>query len=93
MEFKDIKIKVPKEMIVYLNVSDEKSEIERNAMILYPYIKNLTISHGKAAEILGISKLELIELYGEKGLAYIDMDMDEIESDLSAIKEARKVSA
>lgn len=93
MELTDVKIKVPKEMIIYLDVSDKNSEIERNAMILYPYIKNLTISHGKAAEILGISKWELIELYGEKGLSYLDMEIDEIESDLATIKEARKVSA
>lgn len=44
----------------------------RNAMLLYPYIKNDTISHGKAAEMLGIPKMELIELYGSLGIAYPD---------------------
>ena len=33
--------------------------------MLYPYILNQTISHGRAAEILGIRKSELIDLYDE----------------------------
>ena len=49
-------------------VCDNKSdELRRNALLLYPFIKNETISHGRAAEILGISKWELIELYGSEG--------------------------
>lgn len=42
-------------------------------MMIYPYIKNLIISHGRAAEILGISKWELITLYDN--MAYLDQDI------------------
>lgn len=38
----------------------------------YIHIKNDTISHGKAAEMLGIPKMGLIELYGSLGIAYPD---------------------
>ena len=56
------------EDIADLMVCDNKSdELRRNALLLYPFIKNETISHGHAAEILGISKWELIELYGSEG--------------------------
>lgn len=78
MTMTDVKIQVPDEMVSYVIANDEQSELTRNAMLLYPYIKNLTISHGKAAEILGIRKYELINLYGELGLPYLDQDMDEI---------------
>lgn len=37
-------------------------------MILYPYVHDGIISHGRAAEILGIFKMDLIVLYGELGL-------------------------
>ena len=44
------------EDIADLMVCDNKSdELRRNALLLYPFIKNETISHGRAAEILGIS--------------------------------------
>lgn len=82
MEMKELNITVPKEMFVYLMVDEDRTELERNAMMLYPYIKNLTISHGRAAEILGISKWELIALYDRIGLAYLDQDISEVEDDM-----------
>lgn len=82
MESAKIEINVPKEMILYVNSKDKKEELERNALILYPYIKNLTISHGRAAEILGIRKLDLITLYNEIGLPYLNMDISEVEEDV-----------
>ena len=51
-------------------------------MLLYPYIKNLTISYGRAAEILGICKQELIELYDNLGLPYLDQDIQEVEDEV-----------
>ena len=69
-------------------VCDNKSyELRRNALLLYPIIKNETISHGRAAEILGISKWELIELYGSEGFSYIDQNWDEAEQDAANVME------
>lgn len=47
------------------------------------HILIITISHGKAAEILGISKYDLIELYNQMGLAYLSMDISEIEDEVA----------
>ena len=82
MESAKIEISVPKEMIIYVNSKDKKEELKRNALILYPYITDLTISHGRAAEILGIRKLDLITLYNEIGLPYLNMDISEVEEDV-----------
>lgn len=82
MDFTNVNIKVPIGMAMYLTPQNKKAELERNALLLYPYINDKTISHGKAAEILGISKSELISLYDHLGLAYLSMDISEIESDL-----------
>ena len=90
MEMKEISIKIPKEMSVYLMVNEDQTELERNALMLYPYIKNLTISHGRAAEILGISKWELIQLYDHLGLAYLDQDISEVESDMETYKRLKE---
>lgn len=82
MTYSDINIKVPTGMVAYIIPNDSETELMRNAMMLYPYIKNLTISHGKAAEILGIRKCELIEMYDQMGLAYLDIDIAEVEEEL-----------
>ncbi len=86
MELKELSIKIPKEMLVYLAIDDDRTELQRNAMMLYSYIKNLTISHGRAAEILGISKWELITLYDNMGLAYLDQDISDIMADVRTYK-------
>ena len=89
MTMTDVKIQVPDEMVSYVITNDEKSERMRNAMLLYPYIKNLTMSHGKAAEILGIRKYELIDLYDKIGLPYLDQNIDEIDEEVQYWKKLK----
>ena len=89
MTMTDVKIQVPDEMVSYVITNDEQSELTRNAMLLYPYIKNLTMSHGKAAEILGIQKYELIELYNKLGLSYLDQNIDEINEEVQYWKKLK----
>ena len=83
MTFTDVSIRVPDGMKMYLRPRGQRAELERNALLLYPYIKDKTISHGKAAEILGIPKFDLIELYNNMGLAYLSMDISEIEEEVA----------
>ena len=85
----DVKIQVPDEMVSYVITNDEQSELMRNAMLLYPHIKDLTMSHGKAAEILGIRKYELIDLYNKLGLSYLDQDIDEINEEVQYWKKLK----
>ncbi len=82
MTFTDVNIKVPIGMAMYLKPQNKHAELERNALLLYPYINDRTISHGKAAEILGISKYDLIELYDNMGLAYLSIDISEAEDEV-----------
>lgn len=90
MELTDVKIKVPIGMRNYIDLEDEHDELQRNALILYPAIKNLTISHGRAAEILGINKLDLIQLYAELGLSYFDLDISEVEDELETYNRLKR---
>lgn len=83
VKISSVNITVPSEMVSYIAAKDKNMELQRNALLLYPYIKNMTISHGKAAEILGIPKWELIELYDGLGLPYLDIDIHEIEEEIS----------
>jgi predicted HTH domain antitoxin len=78
----DVSITVPEGMKMYIQPADKRAELERNALILYPYINNKTISYGRAAEILGIPKYDLIELFDNMGIAYLSMDISEIEEEV-----------
>lgn len=47
------------------------------------------MSHGKAAEILGLHKIDLIKLYGKLDLPYFDETEEEFEEDLAVLKKLR----
>ena len=58
-------------------------------MQCYPYIKRGVMSYGKAAEMLGLHKIDLITLYGKLGLSYFDETEEEYEEDLAVLKKLR----
>lgn len=84
-------MEIPDEMLEFAMPSNKDEQLRINAMILYPYIRQGMISHGRAAEILGIFKIDLITLYGKMGLSYIDMSEDEMEEELETVKYLKEV--
>ncbi len=82
-----VNMEMPEEMVSFVMRPGKEEQLKRNAMILYPYVHDGVISHGRAAEILGIFKMDLIVLYGKLGLPYIEMTEDEIEEELKTVKE------
>lgn len=85
-----VTIRVPEGMSKYLTSIDSETELTRNALLLYPYILNQTISHGGAAEILGIRKSELIDIYDKMGYSYLDMTMNDLDSELETYRQLKK---
>ena len=85
-----ITIEVPVGMSKYLEVINPELELTRNALLLYPYILNQTISHCRAAEILGIRKSELIDLYDKLGYSYFDIIQDDLDDELNSFRELKK---
>ena len=85
-----VTIKVPIGMSKYLHPSNAETELTRNALLLYPYILNQTISHGHAAELLGIRKSELIDIYDRLGYSYLDMTMDDLDAELDTFRQLKQ---
>ena len=85
-----VQLVIPEAMAPFINHSDDELGDVRNAMILYPYIRRGEMSHGYAANIIGISKRELIELYGSLGLPYFNQSEDEVLTDIGILKTARE---
>ena len=83
MDLATLTFKVPKEMEIFGTENKCRSELARNALILLPYIQDMTISHGRAAELLGISKETLIDLYGDMGIPYIDGSVQSVNEEIA----------
>jgi hypothetical protein len=92
MKTVDIQISIPEDMISYMNEENNEYIFERNAMLLYPFIHNLTISHGRAAEILGVHKTDLIEFYDSIGIPYLDQTSEELMDDLATLEAVMEVA-
>ncbi|MBR1686322.1 MAG: UPF0175 family protein [Clostridia bacterium] len=85
MTMRSITLSVPEDMIPYFVDEDGRQEFARNAMMLYPLIQQQTISHGRAAEILGVRKTDLIEFYDSMGIPYLNQTDAELEADLATL--------
>ena len=88
VELTTVALEVPVEMAPYIN--READRLKQYALLIYPYVQAGDISRGRAAEILGIHKLELIELYGEMGLPYFQETPEDLRKDLETLKRWRK---
>ena len=86
MEMVQIPFSIPKEAVDYLTDEQPEQVFARNAMLLYPLIHNLTISHGRAAEILGVHKTDLIEFYSSIGIPYLNMSREELLEDVATLE-------
>lgn len=86
-----IQMQIPEKLQMYIAENDSKEQIKQYAMILYPYVQNRTISYGKAAEILEIPKLDLIDLYADMGFPYFDMTMQELDQDMAVFRSLRGI--
>ena len=90
VKMESITIQVPVEMRKYIEELSPESELRRNALLLYPYILNQSISHGRAAEMLGIWKSELLDIYDKLGYSYLDLIQDELEEDLETFRQIKE---
>ncbi|MBP5157824.1 MAG: UPF0175 family protein [Treponema sp.] len=83
MQLQAATIQITEGMKPYINTKKAEMDARQRAMLLYPFIQNGTISHGRAAEILGMSKWSLIQLYGLLGIPFIDMEVSELNRDIA----------
>lgn len=86
-------VEMPEEMASFVLTANKEEQLKQNAMMLYPYVHDGIISHGRAAEILGIYKIDLIVLYGKLGIPYIEMTDEEMEEELSTVEALKEVMA
>lgn len=91
MNMISMEIKLPASAKEY--ILDDTTEEMRKAFLLYPSIANNTISHGRAAELLGMNKMALIEMYSRLGIPYLDMTDEEFEEEIQTVKRLAAIEA
>ncbi len=93
MERITIPVAMPKDMVSYLDVEKNGLSFEQSAMLLYPLIQNCVISHGRAAEILGVRKWTLIEFYDKMGIPYLNQSREDLDAEIAGFAVLREKRA
>lgn len=87
MTMKTVQVVVPQDMVPFLDPEGNGLTFEQRALLLYPFVRCGKISHGRAAELLGVRKLDLIDTYCALGLPYLDQSVEELEAELKDIRD------
>ena len=81
-------IEIPASLVPYME--HEEFKAQQTALLLYPYIAHGDMSNGKAAELLGMSKTELLDMFGEMGIPYFTQTAEELDSDIQTLRSLRE---
>ncbi len=79
METTEIKITVPKDAASYINPDD----IRTKALLFYPAISDMKLSRGRAAELLGIGRLEMLDMLAGMDIPYITQTWEDVQQDIA----------
>jgi predicted HTH domain antitoxin len=71
-----------------LNLGIGQEEIQRriSEWLVFSLFSDGKISSGKAGKLLGITRVEFIQLLKTRGIAFINYSEDEIKEELEAVK-------
>ena len=81
-----VTLDLPGDMLGALDVPQVHVETRMRELIALELFREGRISSGKAAEILGVSKSEFIQLLAQRGVAYFTESADELRSDTNAVE-------
>ena len=93
MEMITVPVTIPKGMAPYVDWEEHGLSFEQSAMLLYPLIQGLVISHGRAAEILGVRKWDLIEFYNSMGIPYLKQSKEDLDEEIAGFARLREKRA
>lgn len=77
-----IELEVPQVLAEYADVNSESYKKRINQIMLYELVKNEKISIGKAAEAMGMRKIDFITDLGKMDIPYFDFSMEELIEDV-----------
>ncbi len=79
METTQITVTIPKDAARYINPDDLRTKL----MMLYPAVANMKISRGRAGELLGIRKLDTLDMLERMDIPYITQTWEEVQKDIA----------
>jgi predicted HTH domain antitoxin len=87
-----VEIQLPRNLLAALNVPESELGLRAREWVLLELFQEGKISAGKAAELLGVSKFQFLELLNQRNLPYLDADLKELEREVAVAEAASRPS-
>jgi predicted HTH domain antitoxin len=87
-----VEIELPRKLLAALDIPESELGRQAREWVLLELFQEGKISSGKAAEILGLSKGEFLDLLNQRNLPYLDSSLKDLEREISAAEAAGKPS-
>ena len=87
MDTLTVRLQFPRDLLGALEVPQERLEARLRELIVLQLFREGRISSGKGAELLGISKLEFIQLLARHGIPYFTAAPEELISEVRTLEQ------
>jgi len=84
METLKVELELPRELLGALNVNAAQLAQKAKEALVLRLFQEGTISAGKGAEIVGLSKAAFIDLLDREGIPYLSLEPGELAEDVEA---------
>jgi predicted HTH domain antitoxin len=78
MDMLTVEIELPRDLLMALNISVAEVEHKAKEWMALELFREGHISGGKAAEILGLTKSQFIDLLNQREIPYLDLGSEEL---------------
>lgn len=79
-----VPLTVSEELVSFIGSVDELADRAREALVL-DLLRDVKISQGKAAELLGISRWDIMQLAAQRSIPFGPQSIEEIDRDLAVL--------
>jgi predicted HTH domain antitoxin len=87
-----VEIELPRNLLAALDIPESELGRQAREWVLLELFQEGKISSGKAAEMLGLSKAQFLDLLNQRNLPYLDADLRNLEREVAAAESAGRPS-
>ncbi len=84
MDTLKVEVELPRDLLIGLNVPPAEIRQKTREWVALELFREGQVSAGKAAELLGLTKAQFIDLLDERGIPYLDLSPAELAQDVAA---------
>lgn len=87
------RIDLPDEIVRFYGLSDEVLNLRALFLMVFDLLRQKKLTSGKAAELLGVGRHEILDLMGEYGIAAVNYSPEDLEKEIGVWEKIKSGAA